>query len=273
MGSMKLAVVVAPPTAAFEAVVREPLIRALSLLRDYGFDGVELSLLDPKSLKKTELAEMLESYSLELAALSTGLNYIHYGLSLSSPDPVVRRKTVTRLLEFADLASDFDSGVIIGLIRGKSERGVSRDSAIRLVVEGLSEVCRSARDARFLLEPLNRYETDLINTVDEALNILEEVGADNLYLLLDTFHMNIEEAIMEDSIRKAGRRIGHVHVADSNRLAPGMGHIDFKSIIGALREVGYEGFLSAEVIVKPSLEAVLDSVKRTLKPLLVSSLK
>lgn len=264
---MKLAVVVAPPTAGFEAVVRKPLREALSLLQEYGYDGVELSLLDPKVIKRGELRSMLSEYGLELPALSTGLNYLHYGLSLASPDPAVRKGAVDRLLEFADLAYEFDAAVVVGLIRGRSGE-LSCRSALKLLVEGLREVCKRASHVRFLLEPLNRYETDLVNNVEEALEVIEMMGVDNLNLLLDTFHMNIEEPKIEESIRRAGGRIGHVHVADSNRLAPGMGHLDFRSVVGALKEVGYEGYLSAEVIIKPDLRTVLEATKRALAPLL-----
>ncbi|RLF03988.1 MAG: sugar phosphate isomerase/epimerase [Thermoprotei archaeon] len=264
---MKLAVVVAPPTAGFEAVVRKPLREALSLLQEYGYDGVELSLLDPKVINRGELRSMLSEYGLELPALSTGLNYLHFGLSLTSPDPAVRKRAVDRLLEFADLAYEFGASVVIGLIRGRSGE-LSQRSALKLLVGELREICKRASHVEFLLEPLNRYETDLINNVEEALEVLEMVTADNLYLLVDTFHMNIEEPRIEDSIRRAGDRIGHVHVADSNRLAPGMGHLDFKSVINALREVGYNGYLSAEVIVKPDLRTVLEVTRRTLAPLL-----
>ncbi|HDH06822.1 MAG TPA: sugar phosphate isomerase/epimerase, partial [Thermoproteales archaeon] len=97
---------------------------------------------------------------------------------------------------------------------------------------------------------------------------LRDINSPSLKLLLDTFHMNIEEPLIEESIKKAGKKIGHFHVADSNRLAPGMGHLDFKSIIGSLKETGYEGFLSAEVIIKPSLGVVLEYTKKTLGHLL-----
>ena len=99
---------------------------------------------------------------------------------------------------------------------------------------------------RFALEPINRYETDLIHTVAEGLELVERVGADNFGLLLDTFHMNIEEPVIEDSIRTCGDRIFHFHVADSNRWYPGAGHLDFRSILETLADTGYDGYVSGE---------------------------
>ncbi|HID87813.1 MAG TPA: sugar phosphate isomerase/epimerase, partial [Anaerolineae bacterium] len=91
----------------------------------------------------------------------------------------------------------------------------------------------------------------IVNTVAEALELLEEVGAENLGILFDTFHANIEEPSIEGSIRTAGDRLLHVHVADSNRWYPGAGHVDFARIVGTLREVGYDGHLSAEILPLP----------------------
>ena len=85
----------------------------------------------------------------------------------------------------------------------------------------------------------------------EGLDLLDQVGAGNVGLLLDTFHMNIEEPVIEDSIRACGERIFHFHVADSNRWYPGAGHLDFKSILNALFATGYQGFVSGEFMPKP----------------------
>jgi sugar phosphate isomerase/epimerase len=104
---------------------------------------------------------------------------------------------------------------------------------------------------RIALEPLNRYETSLIARVSEGLDLIAQIGADNMGLLLDTYHMNIEEPIIEDSIRTAGDRIFHFHVADSNRWYPSAGHLDFRSVLDALFETGYQGYVSGEFMPLP----------------------
>ncbi len=266
MRPFKLSMVVAPPQAKFEAVVRESLEKALRTLSEIGFDGAEISILDPP--EPGPLKSLLDEYGLEVPALSTGLNYIHYGLSLTSPDPEKREKAVERLIEIGRLGAALGgAGVIIGLMRGRLVAGVDREKAYSLLVDNTRRVAEACEKigVKVFFEPLNRYETQLVNTVAEGLRLLEDVGSDNLYLLLDTFHMNIEEPVIEDSIRMAGERIGHFHVADSNRLAPGMGHLDFASILHALWDAGYRGYLSAEIIVKPDLEAAAMTTYRTLK--------
>jgi sugar phosphate isomerase/epimerase len=124
------------------------------------------------------------------------------------------------------------------------------------LVEALQECAAVATETgvRFALEPLNRYETDLIHTVADGLDLVERVGADNFGLLLDTFHMNIEEPEIESSIRACGDRIFHFHVADSNRWHPGAGHLDFRSILDTLFAAGYEGFVSGEFMPLPDAD-------------------
>ena len=100
---------------------------------------------------------------------------------------------------------------------------------------------------RITLEPCNRYEVDFVRSSREAIDFAAEVDRPNFGLMFDVFHMNIEDPSIEDAFREAGPRLWHVHIADSNRLPPGQGHQDFASIVATLREIGYEGYLSAEL--------------------------
>ncbi len=106
---------------------------------------------------------------------------------------------------------------------------------------------------------MNRYETDLVHTAAAGLELIERVGADNFGLLLDTFHMNIEEADIGESIRACSDRIFHFHVADSNRWYPGAGHLDFASILDELEETGYDGFVSGEFMPLPDADTAAEN--------------
>lgn len=97
-----------------------------------------------------------------------------------------------------------------------------------------------------LLEPLNRYETHLIRTLQDGVNVCQQVGNPSIRIMADFFHMSIEESDIPEAIRKAGSYIAHVHLADSNRLLPGMGHTNFQSGFQALREINYEGYMALE---------------------------
>lgn len=255
IGPFKVAMVVTPVKARFEAVIQEDFSRVVDLVKELQFDGVEVSVLEPEEL--LDAAKLVCDRGLEIPAVGTGLNFLHYGLSLTHPDPGVRGKTLQKLKRLIDAASAVEAGgVIVGLIRGRGEEAPSLEGARELLRSSLQDACSYAVSAgvKLFLEPLNRYESKLINTVAEGLSLIEELGCENLLLLLDTFHMNIEERVIEDSIRLAGGKIGHFHIADSNRLAPGLGHLDFASILHALSDTGYTGYVSAEVIAKPDFE-------------------
>lgn len=230
---------------------------ALKSVKEAGYNSVELAITDPSRVDISELHRLLEQYKLAMPAVTTGQAYGIEGLSLTDPVEVTRWRTIQRIKDHIKLAREFGAVVIIGLIRG--ERG--GEEAEELLVEGLQECAAVDPTIKLVLEPLNRYEAGLVNNVDEALEVLDRVGAENVGVLFDTFHANIEEASIEGSIKRAAGRIFHVHVADSNRWAPGYGHLDFKSILSALQEVDYNGFLSAEVLAKPT---PAESLKKTI---------
>jgi len=114
---------------------------------------------------------------------------------------------------------------------------------------------------RLVLEPVNRYEGDIVITAEEGLGLIDEVGHSHLGLLLDTYHVNIEESSLTEPFRRgmAAGRLWHVHLGDSNRLPPGQGHIDFPSIVAALSESGYQGYLSAELLARPDPDTAAEA--------------
>jgi sugar phosphate isomerase/epimerase len=159
-----------------------------------------------------------------------------------------------------DFAAQVGAAVTIGSLSGKlGERRDQRSKAL----ESLAEVCGLALRAGVivLLEPLNRYECDYLNTQADGMLAASEIGAPNLKLLADTFHMNIEEADIPASLKAAGNLVGHVHLADTNRQAPGHGHLDVAAVLKTLDEMGYRGYLSFEVLPLPTpAQAIRDGM-------------
>ncbi|GFP18535.1 5-keto-L-gluconate epimerase [Candidatus Hakubella thermalkaliphila] len=255
---MELAFVISLQETSFSAISQgQDLKKSLSRLRELGYQGVELAVRDPETVDVELVKEVVQSYNLEVPAIGTGQAYLEEGLSLSSPDPDVRQKTRERLKKHVQFASIFRAGVIIGLIRGGYiVEGVDFSKGRKWVVKGIRECCQAAQEKgiQVYLEPLNRYEINFINTLHEGADLIAEVGEKNLYLLADTFHMNIEEPSIIQSLESMADLIGHVHVADSNRWAPGCGHLDFASIVGTLERISYKGFLSAEILPRPSFQ-------------------
>ncbi len=254
---MKTAIVVTTAGVKFKAVaIKGALADGMRKMAELGYDGVELAVRDPAMVDAEEAKTLAAEFGVEIPALGTGQAYGEEGLSFTSPDADIRSRAAKRIRAHVELAEKLGAMVIIGLIRGTLVEGVERKQAVTWMKEALAECARFAepKGVRLVVEPLNRYETSLLNTAGEAVALAEEIGAPNVGLLVDTFHMNIEEPSIEESIREAAGRIWHVHVADSNRWAPGAGHIDFRSIVKTLREIGYEGYLSVEAMAVPSPE-------------------
>ena len=244
--------------------------KAFNLCAKSGYDGVELFVDQPENLDPTKILALARTHQLEITTLGTGPMYVRRGLSLSAEDSSTRSKTLSALRNCMSLAKSFGSLLTIGSIRGRSQGSDSQSKALRRLGEGLGTIdeLASHQGVGLLLEPINRYETDLINTVDHALSMIKNLSLTSTGLLLDTFHMNIEERSIPESIRKCRRSLAHLHVADSNRWPPGYGHLDFQQIIRALRAVKYEGYLSSESLPKPDRMTAVKSTATYLKGLL-----
>jgi len=251
---MKLSIVLSTQTAQFNAVAFKGDFEVnVARIAGWGYDGVELAIRDPRLVDGAALLDTLARYGLVAPAIGTGQAWGEEGLSFTDPDPAVRERAIQRIVDHVPFAAQADALIIIGLLRGLVKPGVDHEQAMAWLVEALQRTSEAAapHGVRLCLEPINRYETTLINTVAQGLDLIERVGADNFGLLADTFHMNIEEPHIEESLRRAGNRIFHVHVADSNRWYPGAGHVDFAGVVRTLHEIGYDGWLSAEIMPEP----------------------
>jgi len=254
---MKKAIVVSTHRAKFNAVAFKGDVEAnLEKVARFGYDGAELAIRDPRAIDLDEIARLLRKYHLDAPAIGTGQAWGEEGLSFTDLDVAVRRAAIDRVKSHVPVAERLGAVIIIGLLRGIVRPDVGRDQAVAWMVESLKECAEAAaqRGVRIAMEPINRYETTLINSARDGLGVIEQVGADNLGLLLDTFHMNIEEPDMRESIRLAGPRLFHFHVADSNRWYPGAGHIDFPALVAVLREIGYAGYVSVEAMPMPDAD-------------------
>jgi sugar phosphate isomerase/epimerase len=184
-------------------------------------------------------------------AIGTGQILSEEGLSFTNPDIEIRRRAIERVKLHVHLASKLNAQVIIGLARGQINKELSADLQEQWLIEAFTECASADRSVNLVIEPINRYETNVINSVESGLGFLERVGMDNIGLLLDTFHMNIEEPSIINSIQQAREKCFHFHIADSNRWYPGAGHINFQEIADTLKEINYEGFLTAEMLPLP----------------------
>jgi len=161
----------------------------------------------------------------------------------------VRRRSVQRMQAQMAFAEPFGAVVIVGSMRGADGDLDVLESSLR--------ACASFGSVPLALEPLNRYESRLLNTAASAVEMIDRVGCSNVGILFDTFHANIEEPDPTAAIAEAGSRLLHVHLADSNRWIPGHGHVRFDAVWKALTDIGYARSVVLEPILRPSAEALL----------------
>jgi sugar phosphate isomerase/epimerase len=221
--------------------------------KSLGFDAVEIFARSADELNAKTVRQILEGNQLKLAAMGTGAGWIVRKLRFTDPDPMVRRRAQQFVGAIIDFAGGFGAPAIIGSMQGRWEGAVTRAEALGWLREALEQLGPRAHalGVPLLIEPLNRYETNLIRTIDEGLELIRPLRTKNVKLLCDLFHMNIEEPSIAEALRRAGPLVGHVHFADSNRHAIGFGHTDMPPILRALADIGYSGYLSAEILPLP----------------------
>ena len=221
-----------------------------------GFDGVEIFPSSPAGIDVMQVTELVAKHGRAVAAVGTGAGWVVNRWTLTNADPAIRARAKEFITDMIDVAGRLGAPAIIGSMQGRWEGALTREEALGSLANVLEELGeRAARHGVPLLyEPLNRYETNLINTVGETADFLRSLRTRNVLLLADLFHMNIEESDLAAALRLGGEKVGHVHFADSNRRAIGLGHTAIAPVIAALREIGYGGYLSAEIVPLPNEE-------------------
>lgn len=245
-----------------------PLKDSLARAAAQGFDAVEVFPSHADDLDGRALRDQLRVHQLQLAAMGTGAGWVRRRLSLTDPDPHVRMCARDFAGAIVDFAGGFGAPAIIGSLQGRVTEGVSREQTLAWLREELDQLGPRAHalDVPLLFEPLNRYETNLFHTVADTLEFLATLRTRNVKLLVDLFHASIEEADPAAALRLAGSTLGHVHFADSNRQAVGFGHTSMEPIARSLLDLGYAGYLSAEVFPRPDADTAarmtLESFRR-----------
>ncbi len=229
-----------------------------------GFNAVEIFPRSPDEIDAKELSHLLRDHNLKLAAMGTGAGWVVHKLRLTDPSPGVRARARDFVSSVIDFAAAFGAPTIVGSMQGRWEADVSREQAIEWLREALDSLGLRAHAAGVPLffEHLNRYETNLANTVAQGLELLAPLRTKNVKLLCDLFHMNIEEEDVAGSLLEAGSTLGHIHFADTNRRAIGYGHLDVRPVATALRRIGYSGFVSAEVLPLPDGDSAASQTMR-----------
>jgi len=267
---IKLAVAIAGEQALPSAfVVFRGMETSIRKAQKSGYDGIELALKRADEVDRDALARLLAETGLEVSCISSGQVYADLGLSFTDPDPEKRAILFEVFSGLIDLAADFGKLVNIGRVRGQIGV-VSGAEAESRFIDMAHKMCAYAaqKDVTLILEPVNRYEIDFINNVTEGVALMRKVNRPNMKLMPDVFHMNIEDVTIGGELARNIEYIEYIHLADSNRLAPGQGHIDFAAIFDHLQKVRYHGWVSVEILPKPDPDTAARQAVEYLKPLI-----
>ncbi len=237
----------------------------------YGFDGIELGAQGEGrfAARRDELAAARADGVVMPSAVA------HTSLFVGDFDPARRRRAIDDVKEIlATLPAAGAAGLVMPNGFAVFTRYLppftpprSDEESRAALVEALTELGRHGEDlgVKVFLEPLNRYEDYLINTLADAVDVVREVDSPGVAVIADTFHMSIEETDVAQAIRDAGPFIEHVQLGDSGRFEPGNGHYDWPSTLGALDDIGYDGWLAMECGLSGPAAAVLPEVAKVLR--------
>lgn len=240
-------------------------------LENYDFEGIEFWLMEEDDLdaKIKQINELSASYKIKPSSV-----VVSGPASVSPLDSEEAAKIRGKLIKDSlRVATEINAVTFFAVEEGPQsvvpifEKPTPSESEKKLLLDLLKDVGKYAQDvgAILTLEPVNRYENHFFNTVDSAIQLCEEVGIDNIKIMVDTCELNIEEKNINETIEKAGDYIHHVHLAENNRLLPGYGHIDFKSIFNSLKKIGYKKYMALECAVIGNAEEELPKCVKYLK--------
>ena len=231
----------------YTAAFTKEKIDLIPKVAEFGFDGVEIPFNDLSLLDAAATRQALEKAGVGMTACCIMMP----GENPCSPDAAERRKAVARLKQMIDITGEMGGDAVAGplyspcsYLTGKA----TTEDEWTWCAECLSAAAEHAEKARIpmAIEPLNRFETYVINTVDQAMKMVERVGSEYLTVQVDTFHANIEEKDTGTAIRAVGKHLGHFHASESDRGTPGTGQVPWEGAFAALRDVGYDKWVTIE---------------------------
>jgi len=231
----------------YTAAFTKDKIDLIPKVADFGFDGVEIPFNDLSLLDASATRQALEKAGLGMTACCVMMP----GENPCSPDAEERKRAVARLKRMIDLTGEMGGDAVAGplyspcsYLTGKA----ATEDEWKWCAECLSAAADHAETAKIpmAIEPLNRFETYVINTVDQAMTMVKRVGSKYLTVQVDTFHANIEEKDTGEAIRKVAGHLGHFHASESDRGTPGTGQVAWEDAFAALRDVGYDKWVTIE---------------------------
>ncbi len=272
---MKLCYQVATPDIELSPDVtayQGELEKSLGILASLGYDGVEFMTLAPERLDIGHIKALLTKHGLVVPLVCTGEIFGQLKVSFTDTRESAREEAVRRVKAIVDFAAELGANVNIGRVRGQIQPRIPQAQSYDRAVAALREVCvyAAAKSVQIAIETVCIMQTNFINTLEEAVALIRDVGCDNLKIMMDIFHLNLEERDIIGSIYKYAPYNIHVHFADNNRRYPGSCALDFRKIIHAFRDVGYNGAFCTEIFQIPDQDTAAKGAIEYLAPIFES---
>lgn len=226
----------------------EPIAQGIARIAKFGYQGVEL-VGEPGQNSVPEIKSALDEHGVVASSI---ISIFTPERDIVSSDHRVRRAALDYVKGNIDYAAALGANIVTftptACMKISPEASLEQEWAWAVEAGRGAAQHASANGVTIAVEPWNRYETYLINRVGQSAAFVDEVDLPNIGVMADTFHMSLEESDIAEAIRQVGHRLAHVHLADSNRAAPGYGHLDFKPIVQAIADIGYTGWISYELL-------------------------
>lgn len=221
----------------------------LAAMKQAGYDAVELQIADPALFDEDRVRRSLDQAGYAMGAFQTGSTYASRGNCLCTANDAVRRRTVALVKSFVDLAARWNSVIVFGSLQGRLGDEPDRPAGTARIRHAIREVGEyaSERGAVLAFEPVNHLEVGFHNTIAETVDLVRELNLPGLRMMIDTFHMNIEEKDVLAPLTGIRDILVHVHLSETNRGVLGEGHWPTASFLDRLTEIGYPGLCSVGV--------------------------
>lgn len=232
-----------------------------------GYEAIEVHTREDVPHDTDEIIRASEECGARVAMVISGRLNTEGQCSLSSEIPYVLAAAEAGMRSYIDLAARLDAGVVVGWTRGRTPDARTARGALARMGAAMRRLNAYARDrgVRMHIETLNRYETNLLKTVEDICAFIDEYDLTECRVHADVFHMNIEEPDLLAALRLAGKRLGYVHLADNQRGPCGSGSLDFGAILGTLDDIGYRGVLTVECLPVPDAKRAAEQSRDVLR--------
>ena len=258
-----------PLAPAWPTVLRGTIEENIRDAAQIGYDGLELFMRNPKSINAAHIKRLGDDAGIAFAAISTGLEYTLNGLCLIDENPEKRTAAINRLKEHIDFAAEIKSCLIVGIMRGNIPDFSQKERYLGYLSDALDKLCDYAKTCgvEIVVEAIIRYINNYLCTVPETVDYLKSLKKSNLGVHIDSHHMNVEDPDIKNATLYCGNMLKYVHFSDSNRTYPGSGSFDYKTMMKAMMDLNYKGYIAVECPPLPSPYECADRALRYMKHL------